>query len=143
MQNSLLLSTYVLFHFLFEAFSVFWNASTIIIPFFSFKGTTQVYLVKISITHDQNLIPSLKLLINFHISKTSTPNIVFKWRINSSFLKIFNKRFIKLIGMMFIWHGFTCSTRRLFIKKLKNHRSNTSLISIIFWILCNTKCFKF
>ena len=41
-------------------------------PSLSFKGTTQAYLLKISITHNKNLIPLLYLLIN-RISAKSAP----------------------------------------------------------------------
>ena len=44
-------------------------------PFLSFKGTTQAYLRKISITHNKNLIPLLYLLNNC-ISTKSTPQIL-------------------------------------------------------------------
>ena len=40
--------------------------------FLSFKGTTQAYLLKISITHNKNLIPLLYLLNNC-VSVKSTP----------------------------------------------------------------------
>ena len=39
-------------------------------PFLSFKGTTQAYLRKISITHNKNLNPLLNLLINCILAKT-------------------------------------------------------------------------
>ena len=44
-------------------------------PFLSFKGITQAYLPKISITHDKNLIPLLNLLINC-MSAKSGPQIL-------------------------------------------------------------------
>ena len=44
-------------------------------PFLSFKGTTQAYLLKISITHNKNLRPLLYLLNNY-ISAKSTPKIL-------------------------------------------------------------------
>ena len=44
-------------------------------PFLSFKGTTQAYLLKISITHNKNLRPLLYLLNNY-ISAKSTPQIL-------------------------------------------------------------------
>ena len=46
-----------------------------LIPFLSFKGTTQAYLLKISITHNKNLNPLLDLLINC-ISAKSAPQIL-------------------------------------------------------------------
>ena len=46
-----------------------------LIPFLSFKGTTHAYLLKISITHNKNLIPLLYLLNNC-ISAKSTPQIL-------------------------------------------------------------------
>ena len=46
-----------------------------ITPFLSFKGTTQAYLLKISITHNKNLIPLLYLLHNC-ISAKSAPQIL-------------------------------------------------------------------
>ena len=51
------------------------NALTILIPFLSFKGTTQAYLLKISITHNKYLIPLLYLLNN-SISAKSAPQIL-------------------------------------------------------------------
>ena len=44
-------------------------------PFLSFKGTTQAYLLKISITHNKNVNPLLNLLINC-ISAKSAPQIL-------------------------------------------------------------------
>ena len=46
-----------------------------LLPFLSFKGTTQAYLLKISITHNKNLIPLLYLLNNC-ISAKSAPQIL-------------------------------------------------------------------
>ena len=46
-----------------------------LIPFLSFKGTTQAYLLKISITHHKNLIPLLYLLNNCIFAK-SAPQIL-------------------------------------------------------------------
>ena len=40
-------------------------------PFLSFKGTTQTYLLKISITHNTNLIPLLYLLNNYISAKSA------------------------------------------------------------------------
>ena len=39
-------------------------------PFLYFKGTTQAYLLKISITHNKNLIPLLYLLKNYISAKS-------------------------------------------------------------------------
>ena len=44
-------------------------------PFLSFKGTTQAYLLKISITHNKNLNHLLNLLNNC-ISAKSAPQIL-------------------------------------------------------------------
>ena len=73
--NSLPLSTYILFGLRRDLPKIFWNALTILTPFLSFKGTTQAYLLKISITHNKNLNPSLNLLIN-SISAKSAPQIL-------------------------------------------------------------------
>ena len=43
-----------------------------LIPFLSFKGTTQAYLIKISITHNKNL----NLLLNFLINCISALQIL-------------------------------------------------------------------
>ena len=51
------------------------NALIILIPFLSYKGTTQAYVLKISIAHNKNLIPLLYLLINC-ISAKPTPQIL-------------------------------------------------------------------
>ena len=45
-------------------------------PFLSFKGITQAYLLKISITHNKNLNPLLNLL-NSCIFAKSTPQILY------------------------------------------------------------------
>ena len=45
-------------------------------PFLSFKGITEAYLLKISITHNKNLNPLLNLL-NSCISAKSTPQILY------------------------------------------------------------------
>ena len=47
----------------------------ILTPFLSFKGTTQAFLLKISITCNKNLNPLLNLLINC-ISAKSAPQIL-------------------------------------------------------------------
>ena len=47
-----------------------------LIPFLSFKGTTQAYLLKISVTHNTNVIPLLYLLNNCKSAK-SAPQILF------------------------------------------------------------------
>ena len=44
-------------------------------PFLSFKGITQSYLLKTSITHNKNINPLLNLLINC-VSAKSTPQIL-------------------------------------------------------------------
>ena len=65
------MSTHILFGFLLESFNIFGKALTILTPFLSFKGTTQAYLLKISITHN----PLFNLLINY-ISAKSAPQIL-------------------------------------------------------------------
>ena len=62
--NSLPLSTHILFRLRPDLPKIYWNALTVLTPFLSFKGTTQAYLVEISIAHKKNLNPSLNLLIN-------------------------------------------------------------------------------
>ena len=47
----------------------------IVIPFLLFKGTSDAYLLKISITHDKNRIRSLNLLINCTLA-LSAPQIL-------------------------------------------------------------------
>ena len=73
--NSLPLTTHIFFGFLVESSNIFWNALTMVIAFLSFKGTTQAYLPKISITNNKNLNPLLNLLINC-ISAKSTPQML-------------------------------------------------------------------
>ena len=73
--NSLPLSTHILFGLRPDLPKIYWNTLTILTPFLSFKGTTQAYLVKISITHKKNLNPSLNLLINSTSAK-SVPQIL-------------------------------------------------------------------
>ena len=64
----------ILFGFLpFEI--IFRNASTILIPLLSFKGTTHVYLLNKSIAHNKYLIPLLYLFSDC-ISSKSTPQIL-------------------------------------------------------------------
>ena len=43
-------------------------------PFLSFKGTTHTYLLKISMKHNKNLVPSLNLITDC-ISAKSAPKI--------------------------------------------------------------------
>ena len=62
------------------------NALTILITFLSFKGTTQAYLPKISITHNKNLIP-LFYLLNNCISAKSAPQ---KLSLNVEYTFIFS-----------------------------------------------------
>ena len=47
------------------------KSSPIVIPFSSFKGTTYAYLLKISVTHNKNLVPSLNLPINWISAKSA------------------------------------------------------------------------
>ena len=47
----------------------------IVTPLLLFKETTQAHLLKISITHNKNLIPSLYLPITY-ISERSAPQIL-------------------------------------------------------------------
>ena len=56
-----------------------------LIPVLSFKGKTQAYLLKISITHNKNLIPLLYLLNNF-ISAKSAPQIL---SLNAEYIFLF------------------------------------------------------
>ena len=56
-------------------------------PFLSFNGTTQAYLLKISITHNKNLNPLLNLLNNC-ISAKSTPQIL---SLNDEYIFLFEK----------------------------------------------------
>ena len=46
-----------------------------LIPFLSFKGITQAYLLKTSIAHNKNLIPLLYFLNNYKSAK-SAPQIL-------------------------------------------------------------------
>ena len=58
--NSLPLSTHILYGFLLDSFKMFWKALVTVIPFLSFKGITQAYLLKISITHNkERLAPQI------------------------------------------------------------------------------------
>ena len=72
LQNSLPLSTHILFGLRLDSSKVFIKALGIVIPFLSFKGITYVYLLKISITHNKKRITLLDLLINC-ISARSAP----------------------------------------------------------------------
>ena len=74
LQNSPPLPTHILFGFL-PSEIIYWNALTIVLPFLSLKGMTQVYLLKKSIAHNKYLIPLLYLL-NDCISVKSTPQIL-------------------------------------------------------------------
>ena len=51
--------------------NISWKTSTILTPFLSFKGTTQEYLLKMSITHNKNLNHLFNLLINCTSAKTA------------------------------------------------------------------------
>ena len=68
------MSTHILLGFLSDSFKIFWKALIIVIPFLSFKGKIQAYLLKISITHNKNLNHLLNFLINY-ISAKSAPQI--------------------------------------------------------------------
>ena len=48
------------------------KALVIVIHFLPFKGTTPAYLLKLSITHNQNRIPLLNLLINCISAKSAS-----------------------------------------------------------------------
>ena len=70
------LFTHILFGLRLDSSKVFWKALVIVIPFLSLKGITNVYLLKISITHNKKRIPWLNLLINC-ISARSIPQILY------------------------------------------------------------------
>ena len=61
-------------------------------PFLSFKGTTHAYLLKISITHDENRTHLLHLLINC-IAATAAPQVLVL-SIQLTFLKFSNNWFV-------------------------------------------------
>ena len=104
---------------------------TIVTPFLPFKGTTQAYLLKMSMTHDKNLVPLLYLLINCISARSVLQVLSFKKR-NSSFSKFFNNWFMKFIWKLSVLHRFNTTTYRFFIKKLVNYCSWSSFISIKF-----------
>ena len=72
---TLSLSTHILFGLRFDSSKFFWKTSVIVIHFLSFKEITHIYLLKISITHNENLNNLLNLLINY-ISARSVPKIL-------------------------------------------------------------------
>ena len=65
-------------------------------PFLSFKGTTQAYLLKMSITHNKNLIPLLYLLNNY-ISAKSAPQIL---SLNAACIFLFSNFLIWVYGVL-------------------------------------------
>ena len=66
----------ILFGFaLLDCFIILLNALTILIPFLSFNGTTNAYLLYKSITNKKYLIP-LFFLLNNCMSAKSTPHIL-------------------------------------------------------------------
>ena len=73
--ESLLLSAHILFGFQLDLFKISWEALEIVVLFFSFKGTTHAYLLKMLIVHNKKRVPSLNLFVNF---KISTSNIIYK-----------------------------------------------------------------
>ena len=120
-------------------------------PFLSFKRITHVYLLKISITHNKKRIPLLNLLINC-ISEKSAPQILsIKGDCTFLFLNFL------IIGLCYYsanyWFEifsfsiplpvklFTSIAEVFFIKGFIDHWSKSTLISIIFWISSNIKCF--
>ena len=64
-----------LFGFLLDCFIILLNALTILIPFLSFNGKTNAYLLNKSIAHKRYLIP-LFFLLNDCVSAKSTPHIL-------------------------------------------------------------------
>ena len=60
-----------MYDFLFKSSDILWNALTIATPSLTFKRTSQAYLVKISKTHNKNLISLLHLLINCMSAKST------------------------------------------------------------------------
>ena len=71
-QNSLPLSTHIIFGLRFDSFQVFLEELVIVLPFLSFKGIAHAYLLKISITPNKNLNTLSNLLINC-VSARSAP----------------------------------------------------------------------
>ena len=138
------MSTHILFGFLFELSNCFWKAPAILTPFLSYKGITQAYLLKKSITYNKSLNPSLNLLINC-ISAQSAPQLLSldpeQTVLFLKFLIIRLRNFLASCslnsnGILTPW-----TTYGLFIKKIIDHRSKPSLISILSRVFSNIKCF--
>lgn len=68
------LSTHILLGLRLHYSKIFWKALVLVIDFFSFKGTTNAYLLKILIAHNKNQILLLNLLIKY-ISAGSAPQM--------------------------------------------------------------------
>ena len=132
------MSAYILLGFRLDSFQVFWNALVIVIPFLSFKGTTNVYILKILITSNKNLIPLLNLLINC-ISARSAPKILSLNREQT--LLLLNFVIISLCNSFANYLLEIVPPEVFFIKTIIDHRGKTSSIFVIFWILSNIKCF--
>ena len=63
--------------------------------FLSFKGTTKAYLLKISITHNKNLIPLLYLLNNCISAKSTRQILSLNVEYTFLFFKFSNNWFMK------------------------------------------------
>ena len=134
--------THILFGLRSDLSKTFWNALTIVTPFLSFKGTTQGYLLKISIIHSKNLNPLLNLLINY-ISATLAGQI---FSLNPEYTVLF-VNFLIIVLCNSLANCWLCLISLLtpplevFYQEFVNHRSKPSLISVIFRRFSNIKCF--
>ena len=145
------LSTHILFDLRADLSKIFWKASTILNPFKSFKETTQAYFLKILIKHKKNLIPLLNLHINCILAK-SAPQILSLNPEQTILFLIFliiglckssvDCKFC-LISLLAIPIPDTdlSGSEPTFYQKIRSYRSKPSLITIIFRIFSNIKCF--
>ena len=88
LYNSLPLFSHILFSLCLNSSQIFWKALVIVIPFISFKEIIHVYLLKISITHNQKQIPLLNLLVNFISAKSAQQILFIKHEYTFLFLNI-------------------------------------------------------
>ena len=138
LQNSLPLSTHILFGLRLVSFKTFWKLLVIVIPFLSFKGITHGYFLKISITHNKKQIFSLILLINYISAKLApqifctTGECTFLFS-NFLIIDLCNSSDNSWMTYSHFWYHY----QKFFIKRLIWYSSKFGCLAILNALSCN------
>ena len=112
----------------------------LLILFLVLKGTTHVYLLLISIRHNENQNPWLNIRINCISERSALQLLFIKDKCTFRFTNFQIIRLCKF-SQLILNFTFDSTTWSIFIEKFINHRSKVFLISIVLGIFSNIKCF--